>query len=79
MPALRAAQQWLRNVTRAQLRDYLTEKMHAYADPRVPDALRIASLKVRFEGGEEEERPFAHPFNWGAFYFTGADAVPSQP
>ncbi len=79
--ALREAQLWLRNVTRAELGEYYTlqiktrsaenEAPGAPTQQTLLDDLFAALLEVR-SGGAPAERPYAHPYYWAAFCVYGA-------
>ena len=65
--ALRQAQRWLRDVPAGELRQMVAaiqDQSVAY-DETVSDAWR------QFMAREPEEEPFAHPYYWAGFTFTG--------
>jgi len=64
--ALREAQLWLRDVTRKELGDYFKSHIRIGAS-EAATAFMETSL-----AGDPEERPYANPFYWAAFLFTGA-------
>ncbi|GIV91027.1 MAG: hypothetical protein KatS3mg055_3545 [Chloroflexus sp.] len=73
--ALCAAQRWLRDLTNAELKAYLdTHRRLAEARresaQRMPLAL-IEQLMLQAIINDSEQRPFADPFFWAPFTFTG--------
>ncbi|MCU7937099.1 MAG: CHAT domain-containing protein [Candidatus Thiodiazotropha sp. (ex Dulcina madagascariensis)] len=64
--ALREAQLWLRDVTRRELGDYFKSLI----DMRPSKAAE--NYMTMILGGSPQEKPYAHPFYWAAFTFTGA-------
>ncbi len=71
--ALRQAQIWLRDVTAAELQDYFSRERKALLSG-VPAAWSQAQVREqfrRFGGCYPEARPFASPFYWAAFTYTG--------
>ncbi len=69
--ALRQAQLWLRDVTAAELRARFREERLAYMGVRMP-ATVVNQQYRRFALMKENERPFAQPYYWAAFTFSGA-------
>jgi CHAT domain-containing protein len=70
--ALRQAQLWLRHeLTLAKLEQYNTEI--AALDPFVSSQLKKERERLlAVHGGNKNALPFAHPYYWAAFTFTGA-------
>jgi CHAT domain-containing protein/tetratricopeptide (TPR) repeat protein len=69
--ALREAQLWLRDVSAGKLTDYFAA---ARARPAPEGAISYEQASYcwrRFLGEDPDERPFQHPFFWGAFTLTG--------
>lgn len=63
--ALRAAQLWLRDAARRELGDYYQSFLG-----KSPAALE--AFTEIMTGGPPDEKPYANPFYWAAFTFTGA-------
>jgi CHAT domain-containing protein len=71
--AFRDAQIWLSNLTADELAERFGDEVESAmsGDPRIP--LETASTAyVRFAFQDAANRPFAHPFHWAAFTFSGA-------
>ena len=66
--SLRQAQLWLREATAAELKlhDHLARRFQA-SQRRDRQAARL----MRYYRANPEAKPFAHPFFWAAFVFTG--------
>ena len=77
--ALRLAQQWLREIDNAGLRDYLeTHRSLAAAPATAGDRMsgmlyRDEQRRIRdaIQRGQEHERPYAAPYHWAPFAFYG--------
>lgn len=68
--ALRQAQLWLRDVTAGELANrFGHETQQLFAHLTKEESLAYWDQFVKMD---EEERPFAHPYYWAAFTFTGA-------
>ena len=69
--ALVMAQRWLQQSTTAKLAAYFKHQIPEFAPDRMPEA--IASRAYwRFALSQDQNiRPFAHPFYWAGFYYTG--------
>lgn len=68
--ALRQAQIWLRDTTNTKKEIYFKKALPEYAGSRLAEATARASLRETLWKGKEE-RSFSHPFNWGAFSYSG--------
>lgn len=70
--ALRHAQIWLREVTAGELAQRFGDEEDALlSSTRMP--IKTASdYFARFTAQESAQRPFAHPYYWAAFTFSGA-------
>lgn len=69
-PALRAAQMWLRDVTAEELANRFDDESQQLMSPlKEEEAL---AYWYRFERMGKEKRPFAAPYYWAAFTFTGS-------
>ncbi|HMQ55746.1 MAG TPA: CHAT domain-containing protein, partial [Anaerolineae bacterium] len=70
--ALRQAQIWLRDVTAVELAERFSDERKALlAGTRMPGEI-VSEQFRRFRRFQAEERPFAHPYYWAAFTFSGA-------
>jgi CHAT domain-containing protein len=69
--ALRQAQRWLRDLTAEHLRQRFAAEREALLTTRMPGEVVSAQYR-RFAALDPDERPFAHPFYWAAFTFSGA-------
>lgn len=68
--ALRQAQRWLRDLTAGQLRQrFATEREALLTNHMLGDV--VSRQYRRFAEMEPDARPFAHPFYWAAFTFSG--------
>ena len=84
MPPLRLAQRWLRDLSYQAMYDYfdrhaeLTQAgLNAASSTRMPGNL-IDEGMLRAEQGAIQmptARPYAHPFAWAAFTYSGAMEV----
>jgi CHAT domain-containing protein/tetratricopeptide (TPR) repeat protein len=63
--ALRAAQLWLRDLTRAELGDYYQSFYRISADQAKAEFAKVML------GGAPDDRPYASPYYWAAFTFNG--------
>jgi CHAT domain-containing protein len=69
---LRQAQLWLRDVTAGELRErFSEERQMLMGGPRMPAEV-VRQEYRRFAKMNPDERPFAHPYYWAAFTFSGA-------
>ena len=68
--ALKLAQEWLRGASRSEL-VYFAETAGAFGDRKLLALLRKSLGKSAHPGALSEEHPFAHPYYWGAFIYTG--------
>jgi CHAT domain-containing protein len=64
--ALREAQLWLRDVTRQELGAYYKAFVRLGADDAFAALIHLRS------GGRPDDTPYANPFYWAAFIFSGA-------
>lgn len=69
-PALRQAQLWLRDVTAGELANRFGHEAQQLMTRLTKD--EALAYWYRFERMDDGERPFAHPYYWAAFTFTGA-------
>ena len=65
--SLRKAQRWLRNVTAGELEKEFAKKRRQ----RGPTRKQASAAWRDFAGREPDTLPFAHPYYWAAFTFTG--------
>ena len=65
--ALRNAQRWLRDVTAKELTDYY----QTHITPRMAPSDASSALIDLLMHHQPEDRPYAHPYFWGAFAFSG--------
>jgi CHAT domain-containing protein len=68
--ALHTAQRWLRDGTNADFRAYFQRQLPEFAGERLSTDVADRGYK-RFALCDPSERPFAHPFYWAGFYYTG--------
>ena len=73
--AVRGAAAALRTMERSDAADRVENLAGRAADAAA--RFRMRAFAKRLRGGPE--RPFAHPFDWGAFFVTGAASVPLAP
>jgi CHAT domain-containing protein len=70
--SLRQAQLWLREVTAGELADRFSAEGEAIlSSPRMPAEV-VSEQYRRFATLPPDDRPFAHPYYWAAFTFSGA-------
>ena len=71
--ALSQAQIWVRNCTAGRLANRFRreEELALGGRPRMPIETASAAF-ARFASQDSANRPFAHPFHWAAFTFSGA-------
>jgi CHAT domain-containing protein len=69
--ALRQAQRWLRDLTAEHLRQRFAAEREALLTTRMSGKVVSAQYR-RFATLDPDARPFAHPFYWAAFTFSGA-------
>lgn len=71
--ALHTARTWLRTSTRADLEGYVKESLPEYGNvTRLPrDAANNLYRALKLVDCQPNEYPFAHPFYWAGFYYTG--------
>ncbi|MBB5498631.1 CHAT domain-containing protein [Paraburkholderia sp. MM5384-R2] len=70
--ALRGAQIWLRSISASELAQRFAEHEDAHLMHTRMDLATASESFTRFAAMNDSERPFAHPFYWAAFAFTGA-------
>ena len=63
--ALTEAQLWLRDVTRRELGEYYQSNLRMSVEEAIEAFADIT------EGGTPDDKPYAHPFYWAPFTFTG--------
>ena len=68
--ALRAAQQWIRDTTNQEKAEYFKRYSPRLAGMKMPEAVAV-DFFTEAMSRHLDRRDFAHPFWWGAFYFTG--------
>jgi tetratricopeptide (TPR) repeat protein len=69
--AIHTAQRWLRESTNADFEAYFKRQLPVGAAERLPiDVASDAYRRFYFES-DQDTRPFAHPFHWAGFYYTG--------
>lgn len=68
--ALRHAQRWLRDVTLAPFKQYNETVRHKFPHFYV-QLEQIRRELLAKHGGDEQQRPFSHPYFWAAFTMTG--------
>jgi CHAT domain-containing protein/predicted LPLAT superfamily acyltransferase len=68
--ALRQAQRWLRDLTADDLRQRFAAEREALLTTRMPGEV-VSTQYRRFAALDPDARPFAHPFYWAAFTFSG--------
>jgi CHAT domain-containing protein len=68
--ALRQAQLWLRDVTAGELRERFSTERQMLLSTRLPTEVVTQEYR-RFAAMDAKERPFAHPYYWAAFTFSG--------
>jgi CHAT domain-containing protein/tetratricopeptide (TPR) repeat protein len=68
--ALRAAQLWLREITAGELSERFAAEEAALLAAGKPAEL-AGDQFLRFAEMDADERPFAHPYHWAAFTFSG--------
>jgi CHAT domain-containing protein len=69
--ALRQAQRWLRDLTADHLRQRFAAEREALLTTRMPGEV-VSTQYRRFAALDPDAQPFAHPFYWAAFTFSGA-------
>lgn len=77
--ALRVAQRWLREITNAELGQYLAQH-RALKEARQTASKRMAKelerpIRACALSSDPQARPFADPAAWAAFTFSGAETV----
>jgi len=70
--ALRTAQRWLRDVTAGELAKRFREERNSAGGTGAPSSEIVSRAWRRFVAMKPNDRPFAHPFYWGAFTFYEA-------
>jgi CHAT domain-containing protein/tetratricopeptide (TPR) repeat protein len=76
--ALRAAQRWLRELSRKDVRDLLkghTEPPLGTGTSQPATMTTLRGLSLGTDSAWEMDRPFANPFYWAAFFAFGAPGV----
>ena len=67
--ALQQAQYWLRDATAQTLMDFCNQVTDSLpADKQ----LKYQLLADRYESQESDSKPYAHPYYWAGFVFSGA-------
>ena len=69
--ALQGAQQYLRQLTAADLRRRFREERALLLEPKM-STFNVSMGYRRFASMDPEELPFEHPYYWAAFTFSGA-------
>ena len=70
--ALHTAQVWLRESTNAEFQAYFKAQLPELTGERMPhDVASGAYHYFMLRTKDEDARPFAHPFYWAGFYYTG--------
>jgi CHAT domain-containing protein len=69
--ALRQAQRWLRDLTADHLRQRFAAEGEVLLTTRMLGEV-VSKQYRRFATLDPDARPFAHPFYWAAFTFSGA-------
>lgn len=69
--ALQATQRWLREITAEELREQYGEEYAKQKGSRLTLA-EAGDYWRRFAIEQPKSKPFAHPYYWAAFTFTGA-------
>jgi CHAT domain-containing protein len=69
--ALYLSQQWLREVTNAQLSGYFKQHLPEFGQGKLPKDLADYGYKHSMLG-DPDTQPYAHPFYWAGFYYTGS-------
>ncbi len=70
--ALRQAQLWLRDVTARELAQRFADEEDALLSSTRMSINTASDYFTRFTNLDPEEKPFAHPYYWAAFTFSGA-------
>ncbi len=69
--ALRQAQLWLRDVTAGELYERFDAESEDLINRFRMSAGFVSEQVDRFAAPNPDDRPFAHPFYWAAFTFSG--------
>ena len=70
--ALHTAQRWLRESTNAEFQAYFKAQLPEFTgDERMPREVASAAYRHFTFSQDKDARPFAHPFHWAGFYYTG--------
>ena len=70
--ALHTAQRWLRESTNAEFQAYFKAQLPEFTgDERMPYEVASAAFQHFTLSKGKDARPFAHPFYWAGFYYTG--------
>ncbi len=70
--ALRQAQVWLRDVTAGELAQRFADEEEALLNTTRLPIETASAYFARFASLDPSQRPFAHPYYWAAFTFSGA-------
>ncbi|MFW5735166.1 MAG: CHAT domain-containing protein, partial [Oceanidesulfovibrio sp.] len=69
--ALHTAQTWLRESTNADFQAYFKAQLPELTGERMPHEVASAAYRRFTFSPDKDARPFAHPFHWAGFYYTG--------
>jgi CHAT domain-containing protein len=69
--ALHTAQRWLRESTNAEFQAYFKAQLPEFTGERMPHDVASAAYRRFTLSPDKDARPFAHPFHWAGFYYTG--------
>ncbi len=69
--ALYAAQGWLRESTNAEFQAYFKAQLPEFSGERMPREVALGAYRHFTFSPDKNARPFAHPFYWAGFYYTG--------
>jgi CHAT domain-containing protein len=69
--ALHIAQTWLRESTNAEFQAYFQAQLPELTGERMPHDVASAAYRRFTFSPDKDARPFAHPFHWAGFYYTG--------
>jgi CHAT domain-containing protein len=72
--AYQQAQQWLRNVTVRDLRQFYSTEFIPIPDRALAEFLETEQTKL--SKMDESARPYAHPYYWAAFILSGRPNCP---
>jgi CHAT domain-containing protein len=69
--ALHTAQTWLRESTNTEFQAYFQAQLPELTGERMPHEVASAAYRRFTLSPDKDARPFAHPFHWAGFYYTG--------